>query len=76
MSRLPQESRAMYNELIAKLKRTICETKMERQERVEKALEKVMMGRLADSAFGLEPGGSRVLKNLRVQVWTHTAQAP
>ena len=44
----------MYTELIAKLKRTIRVTKMERQERVEKTFENLMMGRLALSAFRAE----------------------
>jgi len=54
MNRLPQESRAVYAELIAKLNRTICETKMERQVRVEKTFESLTMGRPAHSAFRVE----------------------
>ena len=50
LNRLPQESREAYNELIAKLKKTSRETKMKRQESIEKAFEGLTMGRLAHSA--------------------------
>ena len=44
--RLPLEAKEIFEEIIKKLKRTIRETRMERQERTEKAFEDLIMGRL------------------------------
>ena len=52
--RLPHEAKEVFDEVVAKLKRTIRETAMERKERAEKAFDDLSMGRLPHSAFRAE----------------------
>ena len=52
--RLPEEAKAVFDELLIKLGRTIRETLMQRKERVEKEFDQLMMGKLSHSTFRAE----------------------
>ena len=52
--RPPLEAIEVYDEIIVKLRGTIRETKMQRQDRVEKEFEDLAMGKLSHSAFRAE----------------------
>ena len=51
---LPDKAKSVFDEVISVLRKTIRETKMERQERAEKVFEELQMGRLPHSAFRAE----------------------
>ena len=52
--RLPGEAKQVFDEIIAKLKRILRETGLERKERAERAFEDLTMGRLPHPAFRAE----------------------
>ena len=52
--RLPFQAEAVYNEIIAKLKKTLRESKLQKQTRVENEFTALEMGRLPHSAFTAE----------------------
>merc|ERR1712039_469663 len=54
LGRLPSDAKAVFDEVVVKLQRTIRETAMQRKERVEKEFGALTMGRLNHSTFRAE----------------------
>ena len=54
MGRLPTDAKEIFDEVVKKLRKTIRETRMERQERAERTFDELQMGRLPHSAFRAE----------------------
>ena len=52
--RLPEEAKAVFDEIVEKLHRTIRETALQRKERVEKEFAQLVMGKLSHSTFRAE----------------------
>ena len=54
LGRLPAEAKEVFDEVVIKLRRTIRETVMQKQERVEREFDQLQMGKLSHSTFRAE----------------------